>query len=420
LSTGSSGCEETGGTGGGGGGGGGTNQPPHKICIDKATIQKVPPAGLQIGFRVLDDLGSPVRPLTFPATGQGDVTVINDAKGKPFGSSGEGDSVSGLGTPSELELYSILVLDFSDSIVDRGLSSEVIKGARAYVNEVVTKPEAKFKHKVAILVFGRPDEVNLVQDFTNSESELDDTLSALELQDGLGTTDLYDAYITGLTLVDQQGASDSVVERFLVLISDGTHEAGNEDALRAAAMTAKDNSLATKYAIGIQGDYDACKLEELAGAPDTGCGDGLRGCRVGILCDAGSAPPPSCTQFQPSVDATELETAFTEIATRAAGIARSNYIVGVCTPVALGASSVTIKVNVDGAVDQASLPYKAKGPPGDLTGDLQNCDPTEVRDTMTTATTTTGAGGSGAGGGGVGGAGVGGAGGMGGAGGVGP
>jgi hypothetical protein len=412
LSTGTAGCDETGGTGGAGGGGVGGYDPPRKICLDKTSLQLVPPAGLKIGFRVLDDLGSPVRPLTFPATGQGDVTVINDAKGLPFGASNEGDSVSGLGTASELELYSVLVLDFSDSIVNQGLLPKVLEGARAYVAETVTKPDAQFKHKVAIVIFGKPESIILVQDFTNDDAALETTLGDLADSDGLGTTDLYDAYISSLNLVDLQGSSDAVVERFLVLISDGTHEAGAEEFLRGQAMAAKKASPATKYTIGIRGDYDACKLEELAGAPESDCGDGLRGCREGLLCDPAAPQPPSCTQFQPDVDQDALAAAFQDIAARAAGIARSNYVVGVCTPVALGTSSVTVKVDVDGAVDQATLPYNANK----LTGDLANCDATEVRDTMTTSTTT-GSGGGGGGGVGGGGGGVGGAGGGGGAGG---
>ncbi len=413
LSTGASGCDESGGTGGAGGGGVGGYEPPRKICIDKTSLAVVPPAGLKVGFRVLDDLGNPVRPLTFPAMGDGDVTVINDAKGAPFGTSNEGDSVSGLGTASELELYSVLVLDFSDSIVNQGLLPKVLEGARAYVAETVTKPEAQFKHNVAIVTFGKPESIILVQDFTNDSNALEITLDDLEGSMGLGTTDLYEAYTQSLALVDLQGSADAVVERFLVLISDGTHEAGAEEFLREQAMLAKKASPATKYTIGIKGDYDACKLEELAGTPESDCGDGLRGCREGLLCDPAVAQPPSCTQFQPDVDQDALAAAFQDIAARAAGIARSNYVVGVCTPVALGSSSVTIKVDVDGAVDQATLPYSAN----QLNGDLASCDATEVRDTETTTTTTTGSGGGGGAGGGGGGAGVGGAGGGGGAGG---
>src|SRR5690606_9899221 len=64
-------------------------------CISIDRIQGpriVPPAGIQVGFRVLDCNGDPIQSLASE-----DLHVINDEKGTPFGTGGEGGGVSDLG-----------------------------------------------------------------------------------------------------------------------------------------------------------------------------------------------------------------------------------------------------------------------------------------------------------------------------------
>src|SRR5262249_50337789 len=148
----------------------------------------------------------------------------------------------------------------------------------------------------------------------------------------------------------------------------------------------------TVYTVGIQGTYDACRLEELAGRGATPCSSATRGCREGNLCTE-TDPPPSCTQFFPDVEAGGLTQAFRDVATRVEGIARSNYSVGICTPVAQSNSSVTLQVAVDGMGDQKTLGYCAQGSTacesGDtlcpcaalLTGELEKCNAETVRTT---------------------------------------
>ena len=213
---------------------------------------------------------------------------------------------------------------------------------------------------------------------------------------------------SGIDELDFAGSSDAVIERFLVLISDGAHEAGATEILRGYALDAKHSSLSTKFTIGVKGNYDPCALEELAGRPDGGCKNPLKGCREGITCSPDSPAPPSCTQFQNDVEGGGLTDAFAGFAERVAGISRSNYAVGVCTPVAIGSSSVTIRVNVDGAQDSETLPYGTNDP--ELTGAVNECDPEVVKNFEAPPDPV---GGSGTGGGGTGGAGTGGTGGAG-------
>lgn len=357
------------------------------ICIDRAgPLRIVEPAGLQLKFRVLDINGDPLRPLVAE-----DVGIINDEKGVPFGLGSEGDSVSNVGSTDNIQIYSIVALDLSDSIFAAGAQDDVINAAREFVSAVVAEPEEKFKHKVLFLPFGRPIDTVFMGDFSQDVNELNDRLDEAVDAGPRGTTALYNAYLAGLNELELRGDdSREVVERFLVLLTDGTHEAGGETTLRELSLAAKHLSRATVYTVGIQGAYDACRLEELAGRGATPCSSATRGCREGNLCTA-TPQPPSCTQFFPDVEAGGLTDAFRDVAARVEGIARSNYSVGICTPVAQSNSSVTLQVAVDGMGDQTSLGYCAQGAApcetGDqqcpcaplLTGELSACDAESVR-----------------------------------------
>jgi len=378
---------------GGGGAGGGTGEGAGSsleggICIDRAgPLRIVEPSGLQLKFRVLDVNGDPIRPLTAE-----DVTLINDEKGIAFGEGAEGDSVSNVGATDKISIYSVVALDLSDSIFAAGAQDDVIAAAREFISATITEPEEKFKHKVLFLAIGRPEAtVFLGPDFSQDAAELNRILDAAVDEGPRGTTALYNAYLAGIDELESRGDDTrEVVERFLVLLTDGTHEAGGEAILRDKALDAKHNSRATVYTVGIAGAYDACRLEELAGRGATPCSSATRGCREGSLC-TDTPQPPSCTQFFPDVEAGSLSVAFRDVAARVEGIARSNYSVGICTPVAQSNSSVTLQVVVDGQGDQSTLGYCAQGAApcevGDdacpckalLTGELDQCDAETVR-----------------------------------------
>ncbi len=345
---------------------GGYWAPPECILIDNAKVNGiVAPAGLQVGFRVLDCDGNPVRPLV-----DDDVVIINDEKNEAFVDSSEGASASGIGLPSALELYSVLALDLSDSVVPS--ANDVIDAAEAFVSAVVTEAESRLKHRVAIYAFGSTANTELIQDFTNDATVLNARLEALRTAPGRGTTNLYGAYITALEHLAEQGSPDAVIEKFLVVMTDGTHEAGNVDELRSQALYAKQLSGATIYSIGVQGDYDSCRLEELAGSA-LGSNRG-GGCRQGNACSPDVPTPPTCTQYVTVENAGLLTGAFQELSERAAGVARSNYVVGVCTPVELGTPTLTINVDVDGASDSSTLNYDTTA----LTGELASCQASDI------------------------------------------
>jgi len=326
----------------------GSSSGPECITIDKSSHSIHPPAGVRVVFRVLDCDGYPVRPLT-----SADVTIINDEKGEPFGSGGEGGGASAPGVPSEFGLFSILALDMSDSIFNNNAVNDVIDGAKIFVQKMVIDPDRALRHKVALLVFGSTNETSVVLDFTDDAQALNTKLEELRTSTSLGTTNLYGAYMMALEEVCAQGLDLDPVERSVVILTDGTHEAGNESELQANAIAAKDqaetDSSLTAFSIGIRGNYDESKLEELASKSE---------------------------YFVISENAGDLEIVFEDVARRVEAIANSNYAIGVCTPVELGNPSLTIQVEVDGEKDSETVPY----PTDQLTGDVSSCDEVLIAD----------------------------------------
>jgi hypothetical protein len=351
--------------------------PPDCVQIDRAKVEGVvPPAGLQVKFRVLDCDGNPVRPLVDPSDDatSNDVILVNDETGQAFNDSSEGGSAGGVGVESDIELFSVLLLDLSSSIYNAtntppGLGDDhVIDGALEFVNQVVTLPAGNLKHQVALSAFGATANTEVLVNFTSNDATLISALEDLRTNGTpRGSTNLYGAYVDGIDLIESMGTPGAVIERFVVLMTDGTHEAGDLDNLRNQALQRKNGAAVTFYSIGVAGDYDACKIEELAGG-------GNSTCREGTACVQGTVPPATCTQFITVDETGELAGAFQAVSAKAVGIARSNYVVGVCTPVELGSPTLTLQVDVDGATDSATVGYDTSF----LTGDLLGCNAEQI------------------------------------------
>ncbi len=316
-------------------------EPEPALCIDRLRHTIHPPAGVRVAFRVLQCDDSPVRALT-----DADITVINDEKGEPFGAHFEGGAVSNLGTPSDFVLFTVLALDMSDSIIKSNSSDKVIESALAFVNSFGDHPQ---QHAVAIYVFGRPNALRLVQDFTTDRDLLETQLKTLQGEKGLGTTDLYGAYMASLTHAREASTTLEFVERFVVILTDGTHEAGDESAQRKLALASLAKGGVEVFSVGIEGAYDESKLRELASSPE---------------------------KFVKVSKPTELVATFTKIGKDVALKASSNYVVAVCTPIVLSDSSLTIKISVDSVLGSVTVPYLTDS----LTGDLQQCSANELAD----------------------------------------
>ena len=316
------------------------------IVLDKVSSKMHPPAGIQVTFRVLDSNGYPVRPLT-----EKDVTVINDNKGEPFGAGQEGGGASQPGKPLEFEMYAVLALDMSDSIFNNEALDDMLVGAHTFVDRLVAEPEEGMKHNVAIMVFGRTEKIKVVQNFTDNPTTLHNSLDKLANSKSLGTTNLYGAYMEAIKVIEEVNPDVDLVERSVVLLTDGTHEAGDEKNMRKQAMQAKKQSIdyfGTNFmSIGIRGAYDEKKLGELASHDE---------------------------YFVMAENAEELNAALGEVASRVEAIAHSSYVVGICTPVEMGDASLTIEV----VVDELSGSYTLAYPTDKLTGNITKCDPEDI------------------------------------------
>lgn len=318
---------------------------PTDLVIDRTRVEVLPPSGVRVGFRVLGGDGAPI-----PRDAVS-LRVINDITGTAFGAGGEGDDVSAPAAPSSYGLFTVLALDMSQSIVDGGRANDVIDGAQAYVDAAVA--DSGVPHSVAIMVFGRTAATGIVQEFTTSAAELTATLDTLRGTEGLGTTNLYGAYMLAIDSVSREGTDLDLVERAVVILTDGTHEAGDTDRLRNEALVARDQAASdgslSVFSIGLQGqgEYDPMFLEELATQSEF---------------------------FAPVDDISSLGGVFAEFAARLSALADSNYVIGVCSPVELGEGVLTIEATTEDRAGSATLTY----PTDDLNGNVADCNPDAV------------------------------------------
>lgn len=286
--------------------------------------------------------------------GASDVTVINDERGADFNDSAEGGSRSAPATPSSLALMSVVALDMSDSIAgDAERRAEVIAGAKAFVDAVVRDAPSTLRHKVALVAFGRPDALETLHGFSDDATSLDAALDDLATSESRGTTDLYGAYVAAFDLATGAEASTAaagaeLIERHVVVLTDGNHEAGAAEAGRAAALAAKDdNPEVLAFSLSIGSGFDEEKLEELAS---------------------------STFEYFNATDIDAVTEQFGDIAAGMRAIAESNYAIGVCTPVALGSPSLTVEVEAEGQTGAFQVSYSTE----QLTGELVACDPVTI------------------------------------------
>jgi hypothetical protein len=328
-------------------GSGGSGDSCLKITLT-SNVQKVHPAGIAIDFKVLQCDDSPL----VPPLAEDEITLINGETNEPFASEGAG--ASRLAPPGNLKLYSVLMLDMSGSIFEYDAQDSVLAGARAYIDALVTlnpkdsTPVATIKrnHEVALYIFSHGTPIPL-QDFTNDSTLLYAGLDKAVVLTPMGSTDLYGAYQFGLTqLRDKPAPVDSLVERFMVILTDGTHQAGNGEQLRQQSLALKDqNKKSHIFSIGIEAAFDEESVRELA-QPDG---------------------------FFSAADKPQIQKRFLDIAGRVEAIARSNYAVVVCTPVYLAPSQAILRVTRAGIEDEQSIPYNPLML--ELNGDTRSCDP---------------------------------------------
>ncbi len=219
----------------------------------RGATQLCEPAGVRVVFSVTDCNDEPVVGLTAE-----NIEIVNDENGKPFNSEGASSAITQL---LEFEFYTVLAIDLSYSVVENDRLNDVLDGATAYINAMVTdQGKDDFKHNIALYVFGSTGSSELIQDFTKDEVRLLAAIDNLRSDPGRGSTNLYGAFMAGLDMLEAQGESEKVV-RSMILLTDGTHETGDEEALRTQALARLESTDVETYSIGIKGRLRPRKAE---------------------------------------------------------------------------------------------------------------------------------------------------------------
>ena len=310
-----------------GSGTGGADKPFVKgkestLALKVEDVVAVPPAGVRVLFSILKDNGDPVERLE-----DGDFQVVNSETDKPFGS--EGGSKPFLAEPTDFIFYTILTLDMSDSIFNNNAQDAVIQGAKTFLESIKGQLDGG-RHLVAIYAFGSSTASELWADFTSDFTTLTARLESLKAAGSRGGTNLYGAYLQAMELVRNKGIDENLATRSLVILTDGTHEAGNRVQLREQALQSLRKGDVNAFSIGIRGDFNVGAIRELAS---------------------------SAQNFFLVDDTAQLTEVFNDISTRVLGLSTKDYILGICSPVEVGEPSVIIKASKDGIRGTVTVPY---------------------------------------------------------------
>nr|WP_255652234.1 vWA domain-containing protein [Corallococcus sp. AS-1-12] len=237
----------------------------------------------------------------------------------------------------------MLVLDMSFSITRTpGRQAQVVQGARELVRTILTEqPDLRLRPKVAIYAFGSTAASSLALDFTSDPEMIEATLQTLEKDPGRGSTNLYGAYIKSLEYLEMQAPTgeSSLTSRSLVLLTDGVHETGDSERLKSEALSklrAMPEDGFEAFAIPVKessAEFDVNVVCELAGEPDR------------------------CFVSDPNA----IVAKFAEIANRLDARSRSNYVVGICSPLEGPNRSLSIRVMSGGKSGTLQVKYDATG-----------------------------------------------------------
>ena len=327
----------------------GADPAPPSLIVDVEQPIPAGGAGLQLRFSVrMSDGTDP------PELGPDDIEVTNDEAGRDFGDSYADGSRSAPRLPTDFTLLSVLVLDFSDSVFKAELQEHIRAGVAGYLEALLVPADGdpaelttiKEHHRLAVVQLGRTQEVKVALDFTAGPAEIEQAVAAMAATGGLGTTNLYAGYGAGIDAVTREEVATQSVQRVVIVVTDGAHQAGNAEELRTQALASRERTASAVFSIGVGASDRLEPVRELASQP----------------------------QFFHATDAEGVARAFQEIAGDIVGLARGNYVVGICTPVELGSPTLTLRVTTGGLSAAQTVAYATDT----LDGNTTECDPDQV------------------------------------------
>ena len=341
------------------------------VCFSQTNIRSVPNAGIHLRFRALRCDGEPLSTLRLSETGTvaAEVELIDSVTNQSFANSGEGASISSLGTASDFEVFVTVALDLSNSVVNASSCDGIndvndcphlvqINAAKQLIDVLLIGSKTATQTFVQIIGFGRSESITIESPFAEEFSllqrrtMLNVALEKLKSASGRGTTALYNAYTRALetTELGARASRAEFVDKTVIIFTDGIDQAGdaeNTEARRRVALNLKTElEEVSVFSIGLTGGpaFDPARIQELA---------------------------TSETNYYETDSLEEVKSAFRNIGTRILNLSKSNYVVGICTPREFGTPGVIIRVNTDeGNVGSTDVRYNTDN----LNGDTGSCN----------------------------------------------
>ncbi len=297
--------------------------------------QIVPPAGVRVSFNVTTCSGDPV-----PDLKEDDILFLFD--GEDIQSEGGADFE--LGEEKSIGLYTYLLLDGSQSIVDPPGKTPAFPTMMDAAGDFVDVA-GEVGQQIGIYIFGSTAHSEEVTPFTSDYDYLTDELIPTLKNEGenRGSTNLYGAFVEGSNKLKDAGGEE-LTARFLVLFTDGEDETHTSTESQALSARGSCDDIMT-YVIGLQGDYNEEALQTLS------CGE---------------------DSFIQPQDIDQIRSAFVDVANRINDLANSNYVIGVCSPREGSNRMLTMRITYKGMTGEIDIPYDATG------FDLVGCESSSV------------------------------------------
>lgn len=315
-----------------GGGSDESNAPAESLVILKQAQTSKTPAVVTVSFKVEHQDGRALAGLSID-------DIVLEENGVAISASESSRQV--IPDPGEFTYSTLLLLDFSGSVINSGLE-ELILAANTFVEKVIPPAaENDGVQELAIAIFDGSEEIkHITSDFLSDQESLN---AALALLNSSATTDnstnLYGAVTQGVDHLEAKLTSNSATDAELlvagsiVLFTDGTDQANRVDRSTAQAAVDDVNPNISVFTIGLQGETDDTVLRDL----------GVDG-------------------FEEAGNLTTLVSSFEEVAQLISDEANSFYILDYCSPKRNGSDNeLTIRVNHEGGTGALAMNFSAIG-----------------------------------------------------------
>ena len=296
------------------------------LRLTPLNVQAEPPANVEVLFQVQTATREPISGLALEA-----FSIFED--GEPISRFEASATIQP--RSEQFRSATVLLLDFSRSIVDSGNLPVLQDAAASFVRELLppTSDPDYGEAEVAVYGFDGSETIGLIVPFSFNADEVVlaiENASADDFIDG-SSTNLNGAVVAGIGVVqdevDRLAGDVRIAVGSLVTFTDGTDTAGRVSLSRATSAVSTASSEQVRgvnvfnaFTIGLGGEVDETALEQLG--------------------------PALSVQAN---NTAELEARFREIAARVEAEANSFYVLEYCSPKRAGTHTLGIRVAARGS-----------------------------------------------------------------------